>query len=305
MAGISISPPSIGPPKQQDTFARSAAKTLFSWRDQGYTSTPASDSSIQVVCLADSHNVQPEIPAGDILLHAGDLSRYGTFDEIQSQLKWLSSQPHRWKVVIAGNHDLLLDKDFVAVHPDRELEQPGKGRDDLQWGDLIYLQNSDIELAVGSRKVKIFGGPLAPRFGNFAFQYDPGEDVWHEALPRDTDILLTHGPPLGHLDDNGKGCRWLLEELWRTKPRLVVFGHIHPGRGQRQVFFDGLQECYENVIRGQWSWMNLAMMSCNVLWSTLWRRTRTPHTKYSQLVNAAIAGGQGGPEIREPVVTFI
>lgn len=31
------------------------------------------------------------IPPGDILLHAGDLTNYGTFDELQAQLMWLTS----------------------------------------------------------------------------------------------------------------------------------------------------------------------------------------------------------------------
>ncbi|ELQ33467.1 hypothetical protein OOU_Y34scaffold00937g14 [Pyricularia oryzae Y34] len=55
-----------------------------------------------------------QLPPGDSLVHAGDLSQYGTFAEIQAQLTWLAAQPHRHKVVVAGNHDLLLDSDFAA-----------------------------------------------------------------------------------------------------------------------------------------------------------------------------------------------
>lgn len=50
-------------------------------------------------------------------MHAGDLSQYGTFNEIQAQLSWLSAQTHEHKIVVAGNHDLLLDKVFVEAHP--------------------------------------------------------------------------------------------------------------------------------------------------------------------------------------------
>lgn len=60
----------------------------------------------------------PSFPLGDVLLHAGGMSRFGTFAEIQAQISWLASQPHQHKVIIAGNHDLLLDKEVVAAHPD-------------------------------------------------------------------------------------------------------------------------------------------------------------------------------------------
>lgn len=59
------------------------------------------------------------MPDADVLLHAGDLTSGGTFAELQSQLEWSRSLPHRYKVVIAGNHGLLLDAAFVARHPER------------------------------------------------------------------------------------------------------------------------------------------------------------------------------------------
>ena len=74
---------------------------------------------IGIVCISDTHGTQPPIPSGDLLLHAGDLSNWGTFTEIQAQLTWLSKQPHKYKVIIAGNHDLLLDRAFEKRHPKR------------------------------------------------------------------------------------------------------------------------------------------------------------------------------------------
>lgn len=58
-------------------------------------------------------------------------------------------------------------------------------------------------------------------------------------VPRDTDILLTHGPPhsLGDLDAIYDGSHVGCEELTRKgdagelQPRLWCFGHIHEARG--------------------------------------------------------------------------
>ena len=71
---------------------------------------PAPKDGIHVLCISDSHNVRPQLPDGDILLHAGDLTQSGSLEELRSQIEWLDSQPHRFKVVIAGNHDLCLDR---------------------------------------------------------------------------------------------------------------------------------------------------------------------------------------------------
>ncbi|SPO03058.1 uncharacterized protein DNG_05739 [Cephalotrichum gorgonifer] len=128
---------------------------------------------VRIVCISDTHNTSPsDLPMGDILVHAGDLSQFGTFAEIQAQLSWLASQPHPHKIAIAGNHDLLLDAAFVAAHPDRELDRPGKARGDLEWGDVRYLEHEDVDLTVRDRSVRIFGSPWTPRCGTWAFQYE-------------------------------------------------------------------------------------------------------------------------------------
>lgn len=53
------------------------------------------------------------------------------------------------------------------------------------------------------------------------------------------DIVLTHGPPYGILDETDKnepvGCPFLLQALKRCRPRLHCFGHIHEGYGAQKV----------------------------------------------------------------------
>ncbi|TVY30119.1 putative rhamnogalacturonate lyase C [Lachnellula hyalina] len=87
--------------------------------------------TISVICFSDTHITKPTVPDGDILLHAGDLSQYGFFDEIQAQLDWLNAQSHRYNIIIAETHDLIPDEKFVKAYRDRETAKPRKSRTDL------------------------------------------------------------------------------------------------------------------------------------------------------------------------------
>jgi 3',5'-cyclic AMP phosphodiesterase CpdA len=128
---------------------------------------------IKVVCISDTHNTQPELPPGDLLLHAGDLTEWGTFEELQSQLTWLSSQPHTHKVMIAGNHDVLLDRAFLNRFPDRYNDEFKAKVSDLNFGSVIYLQDSAVTLEFPdreNRKLRIYGSPTTPEYVASAFQ---------------------------------------------------------------------------------------------------------------------------------------
>ena len=73
-----------------------------------------------------------------------------------------------------------------------------------------------------------------PEFFDWAFMKKRGSDidqVWRQ-IPKETDILITHGPPLGVLDlchsGHRSGCLSLLHHvLERVKPKYHIFGHIH------------------------------------------------------------------------------
>lgn len=72
-------------------------------------------------------------------------------------------------------------------------------------------------------------------------------------IPESTDILLTHGPPLGMLDrikhgNRNVGCDALLSRLQTGLPnlRLHIWGHIHEDRG---VIIDEEGSYGKNAIR--------------------------------------------------------
>ena len=178
---------------------------------------------IRIVCISDTHgqHAKLSVPDGDMLIHAGDFMAFGdTPKEIVDFNHWLGKQAHRFKIVTAGNHDLMFER------------HPGAARELL--GNAIYLENSGIEVA----GLKIWGSPVQPEFNNWAFNVARGEAIrrYWKMIPPGTDVLVTHGPPFGVLDKSHPstahlGCEELAKAVEQIKPRLHVFGHIHGGYG--------------------------------------------------------------------------
>ncbi|QKX58648.1 uncharacterized protein TRUGW13939_05775 [Talaromyces rugulosus] len=265
-------------------------------------------SLIRVVCISDTHNKNPTVPLGDILIHAGDLTENGSFEEVQNGLRWLSSQPHKYKVFVAGNHDVLLDEAFLMKYPERRYGQ-SKTKQDLDWGDVIYLQDSAITLEIpvctnddvqDMRNLKIFGSPWTPQYGISAFQYPPNEphhwdDIFASLDKTSPHIIVTHGPPHLHLDQRDfhrAGCPYLAEQTFRLRPRLHVFGHIHASYGREDIVLDSAQRAYEEVKTGWTGWEGVALMALMVVWARVKRFFMGP-SKHSMttFVNAAVVGG--------------
>jgi Icc-related predicted phosphoesterase len=178
---------------------------------------------MRIVLISDTHGQHDGLvlPAGDLLIHAGDFSKRGRLDEVAKFMDWFGRLPHTHKVLIAGNHDFLAEKD---PHVFQSLVPTG----------VTYLNDSGT--AIGG--FKIWGSPIQPWFYDWAFNRRRGADIqrhW-DLIPTDTDILITHGPPLGVLDKTVGGdlvgCADLIAKVQAVQPRLHVFGHIHEAHGQ-------------------------------------------------------------------------
>lgn len=274
------------------------ARSLYNWR-QYVPATPLNRfQAISIVCISDTHNVQVPLPDGDILIHAGDLTQSGSFVELQKAIDWLDSQSHHTKITIAGNHDLLLDTEYISV------DQAVSKRAQPDWGNIIYLENQQIEIQFSNgRRLNIYGSPYSPRHGNWAFQYPRNQDIWVDSVPEGIDILITHSPPNAHLDLLKLGCVHLLKSLWRVQPRLHVFGHIHESAWTEWIFFDKLQLAYERVVVAGGGFINLFW----VVWEFVLALACYSHATEAkcQLVNASILGGLRDAERRTPVKVFI
>ncbi|MDP2435619.1 MAG: metallophosphatase domain-containing protein [archaeon] len=166
---------------------------------------------IRIVCISDTHNEHRKLdpmPAGDVLLSAGDISKFGRTEHIEDFNQWLGEQAYAAKVVVHGNHE----------QPNWPRPGAREMRDVITNG-LVLNQS-----ACTVHGLKVFG----TRFCWPRKEWEHSEH-WAE-IPPDTDILLTHGPPEGILD-GGSGCGALSRAIRKIKPRLVVFGHVHSAHG--------------------------------------------------------------------------
>jgi Icc-related predicted phosphoesterase len=181
---------------------------------------------MKIVCISDTHSLHrriPEIPDGDVLIHAGDCLGAGNLDDIEDLNHWLGTLPHRHKIVIAGNHDAAFQ------------ETPDLARETLN--NAIYLEDSGVEI----EGVRFWGSPWTPPFMDWWFMLDRGQPLrekWN-LIPDNTDVLITHGPPKNIGDEASlgfrcynAGCVDLLHRIDQLSLKAHVFGHIHEGYGE-------------------------------------------------------------------------
>jgi Icc-related predicted phosphoesterase len=188
---------------------------------------------MRIVAMADTHLFHEglEVPDGDILVHAGDMLQYGSLGELARAADFLRALPHPIKVVVAGNHDVCLEK------------QPAAARALLDG--FVYLEDEARTI----EGLVFYGSPWQPKFRIWAFGATRGAELaakWAK-IPDRVDVLVTHGPPHGFgdripwrpagfggaLGDELRhvGCADLLARVRAVAPRHHLFGHIHPDRG--------------------------------------------------------------------------
>jgi len=200
---------------------------------------------MRITFISDTHTQHKKLdgflPGGDILIHSGDFMSSGyNSQELSDFCSWLNDKSQYDSMIfIAGNHDR-----YIENLPEKAMEIISS----YKWID--YLQDEEISILKGSGEdeeiVRIYGSPWQPEFYNWAFNLPRGgkklEEVW-DKIPEGVDILVTHGPPQGHLDTSGPpynepllGCELLTKRIEVVKPKIHVFGHIHGGAGYK---FDG------------------------------------------------------------------
>ena len=187
---------------------------------------------MNITLISDTHtnhnDLNNSLIGGDVLIHSGDVSSRGNLEEISDFIKWFNSiDSYKQKIFIAGNHDYLFQN-----NPKQTTELLHNNP------NIIYLHDNHTFL-VGGDNIKVWGTPWQPEFNSWAFNLKRGGDEikkkWSQ-IPKDTDLLITHGPPFGRLDwvtrdYKNVGSLELSKRLEVVKPKIHVFGHVHEGYG--------------------------------------------------------------------------
>lgn len=176
---------------------------------------------VRVVAVADTHlnHARVRIPDGDVFIHAGDLTAFGSASQLGEVAAWIADLPHPHKIIVAGNHD-------------EGLEEQIDGRRLFAESGATYLCNEEVT-ACGLR---IWGAPWTPTFGLWHFMRARGSEIAAEwaKIPDGLDLLVTHGPAHGCGDlvaGEHVGCVDLARAIAHTRPRWHLCGHIHEDRG--------------------------------------------------------------------------
>ena len=215
---------------------------------------------MKVTFISDTHNKhsQLNLEPCDIIIHSGDISGRGYMSEITSFLEWFDKQDATHKIFIAGNHDFCF-QDNTTWCLEKLKNYPG----------ITYLENSMVEI----EGLKIYGSPWTPYFFNWAFNGMRTEDKatkanpfiknYWDIIPNGIDILITHGPPKGILDQVDShgpnayeyvGCEHLMEKIKEIKPKIHVFGHIHEQSGYDEK--DGTLFINASVLNSKYQLVN-------------------------------------------------
>ncbi|RLI52515.1 MAG: metallophosphoesterase [Candidatus Thorarchaeota archaeon] len=186
---------------------------------------------LKLCCISDTHGNHEELdlshyPA-DVLIHAGDFTARDTKTQIIQFLEWFSSQNYKHLILIAGNHERLIESDpkwFTSTL--------------TTFPVITYLQDSEIIID----GIKFYGSPYSNEFCGWAFmEEEPAlSKVW-DKIPDDTHILVTHSPAYG--------CHDLVKRAYGSDPHVGskslhykklslqgtlkahISGHIHEGYG--------------------------------------------------------------------------
>ncbi|MDQ8203354.1 metallophosphatase domain-containing protein [Pelagicoccus sp. SDUM812003] len=172
---------------------------------------------MKIVALSDTHfSALPKRRLeGDILIHAGDF--YDSCDQSDIDLvqlnRWFADQDFKEKIYVPGNHDYPVFRSW--------------SRNETKLTEAKLL----VDRSLAFEGYRIYGSPWVPNCG-MAFEIDE-EDIFEkwEAIPNDTDILITHMPPRYILDSvphiGNLGCPDLQARVFQFRPKVHVFGHVH------------------------------------------------------------------------------
>lgn len=178
---------------------------------------------MKIVAISDTHGYKPNLPDGDVLIHAGDFLGAGDYREFLNFLAYLKTVTPKFKhtLIVPGNHDK-----WVEANPSLAKQEFAALGATLLIDEAIVIDGKTF-----------YGTPWTPIFNMWAFMdTETGLARKFAGIPDGVDVLITHGPPNGYLDECQVppihvGSVSLLQEINRAQPKVTICGHVHEGRG--------------------------------------------------------------------------
>ena len=186
-----------------------------------------------ILTLSDTHGQHRKLDLNlediDTVEYAGDWTKHHdtNFSETLEFLAWFNSLNAQYKILIAGNHEVLVEnknEEFYEIL--------------TKFPSIIYLQDSGISIL----GINFYGSPCSNEFYNWAFMHEEPElkEIWNK-IPDDTHVLITHGPAYRACDkvehspelrDLHVGSKSLAaRKLELPNLKVHVSGHIHEAYG--------------------------------------------------------------------------
>ena len=161
--------------------------------------------------FSDTHGNHRELQVPenvDIVICGGDAVEDNLVgDEYDDFIEWYASLPCKWKIFVPGNHELSFE---------------------LGQADGIIQRMTEKGITVLEDAIEdCYGVIIASISGN--------DSISDKDIPDDIDIVVTHNPPFGILDEN-MGSVNILDFIMKAKPKYHLFGHIHSTSGQNVQF---------------------------------------------------------------------
>jgi Icc-related predicted phosphoesterase len=198
---------------------------------------------MKITAVSDLHGEFPELEGGDVLIIAGDCTSNDSIPAWNDFFKWLEHTHYRKRIVIGGNHDnFCRDWAIHGLFTEDEYERMYPGESPF----FDYLCDSGLCF----EGVSFWGSPWSLWFNGInphckAFTGTEADlKKKFDLIPNDLDILITHSPPYGILDEvkdrntgymRNCGSVSLREKIEHVKPLYNVFGHIHEHGGKSVV----------------------------------------------------------------------
>lgn len=167
--------------------------------------------SSRIFAFSDTHGKHRELKVPenvDIVICAGDAVEDNLVgDEYDDFIEWFASLPCKWKIFVPGNHELSFELDKAK----------------------------EITDIMTSKGITVLQDAIEDCDGVIICSISPNITIAKEDIPTDIDLLVTHFPPYGILDE-GLGIVEILNFVLHSQPKYHLFGHIHSTAGQKHIF---------------------------------------------------------------------